>query len=287
MDPYMGVPLAGLGGAIREACSRRRLHGRTSYLYVCWARRFIMFHGNTHPDRLGPAHIRAFLSDLTEQRLSPSSLRQALLSIRFLYQHVLGRPLPEHALTAMRARRPRQRIGSTLPSRLEIEQTIARLHGIPRHVAVLQYGCGLRLREVIALRLIDLDGRYLLVGERRLALPASAIADLESHREVRVRTGAASSDLLFVNGQRPLSEQSIQRAYRATGSGLTPRALRVAFAMHLIEQGVNLRQLQELMGLRDVRTTERYLGLTTCGPGGAVSPLDDRRCYPTAECLQI
>jgi site-specific recombinase XerD len=277
MDPVVGIPLDQFGKAIAVACRQRGLSLKTTGLYIGWTRRFVIFQGRTHPDSLNAGHIRCFLIHLAKRNLSTSSLRQALLALRFVYHHVLHQPLSTASCTSMRARRATQFIGSTLPTRAQVAQTIRSLHGTPRLVAQMQFGCGLRLREIIALRLNDLDRacRNLTSGGRKLQLPAAMIPALIVHINKRRLDGATMEDPLFIHDRHPLGEQMIQRAYRSTGHGLTPRSMRVAYAMHQIEQGVNLRQVQELMGLRDVRTTERYRGLTTRGPGGTISPLDD------------
>ncbi|MEO8198735.1 MAG: integron integrase [Thermoanaerobaculia bacterium] len=166
---------------------RRRLSPRTEKAYRGWARRFILFHDKRHPAELDAAAVSAFLTALAvDLGVAAATQNQALAALLFLYRNVLGLdlgPLPE----ATRARRPKH-----LPvvlAKSEARSLLAELVGVERLVALLLYGGGLRLLEVLRLRVKDLDferHEILVRGgkgdrDRRTMLPATAAADLRPH----------------------------------------------------------------------------------------------------------
>jgi integrase len=131
---------------------------RTEQSYIQWIKRFIYFHHKQHPVALGEAEISAFLSHLAvAKHVSSSTQNQALSALLFLYKQVLGVDLPWlDGIT--RARRP-----SRLPSILPKEQVLNLLnamHGTNALIARLLYGTGMRLMEVMRLRVQDVDFDY-------------------------------------------------------------------------------------------------------------------------------
>lgn len=135
----------------------RMLHysRRTEQAYLHWSRAFIRFHGLRHPAEIGGPEVEAFLTYLASDRgLSPSSHRQALSALLFLYGKVLGLQLPWM-----------QEIGRPVPKRRlpvvlsvdEVLSVLARLQGEHQLLARLLYGTGLRITEALCLRVKDLD----------------------------------------------------------------------------------------------------------------------------------
>jgi len=174
---------------IRIALRLRHASPRTETAYVYWARRFILFHGKRHPAELGPDAITAFLNWLAvEQRVSASTQNQALNAIVFLYRRVLGRNVPQLA-ELVRARKPRRLPVVLTPA--EVRAVLERINGVPRLVAGLLYGSGLRLLEALTLRVKDLDSAAHEIRVRdgkgrkdRVApLPTSLEAALALHLE--------------------------------------------------------------------------------------------------------
>ena len=134
----------------------RHYSARTEESYVGWAKRFVVFHGRRHPEALGEPEVRAFLDHLAEhERVSASTQNQAVAALLFLYEAVLGRRLilsPQGIVHAKEL----QRLPVVL-SREEVRAVLAQLRGVPRLVAVLLYGSGLRLLECLSLRVKDVD----------------------------------------------------------------------------------------------------------------------------------
>lgn len=127
---------------------------RTEEAYVDWIRRYILFHHKRHPREMGATDIEAFLTHLAvDGKVAASTQNQALAALLFLYQKVLEIELPR--LDAIRAKRPKR-----LPVVLstdEVRAVLDRMTGIPRLMAELMYGSGLRLLETCRLRIKDLD----------------------------------------------------------------------------------------------------------------------------------
>jgi integron integrase len=298
------------------------MSARTEEAYVGWIRRFILFHGRRHPDAMGPPEVIAFLTHLAvERRVSAPTQNQALSALVFLYRTVLGRELDGLDAAA--------RAGAARPlpvvlSRDEVRAALAALDGVPRLVATLLYGSGLRLLEALRLRVKDLDfARSQVVvrqgkGRRDRGTPfprrvrEPLVRHLEAVRAIHVRDRPAGVAVVLPDaldrkypgagtewswqwvfpatrswvgpdGRRfrhHLHETVVQRAVKlaATRAGLAKRvtchSFRHSFATHLLEDGADIRTVQELLGHRDLRTTMIYTHVANRGPLGVTSPAD-------------
>jgi integron integrase len=128
---------------------------RTEQAYIQWIKRFILFHGKRHPKGMAAPEVEAFLSHLaTEKKVSASTQSQALSALLFLYREVLGIELP-WLENLTRAKKP-QRLPVVLTV-AEVKAILVRLDGRNALMANLLYGAGLRLMEVLRLRVKDLD----------------------------------------------------------------------------------------------------------------------------------
>jgi integron integrase len=174
---------------VRSEIRSRHYSRRTEEAYAHWIRRYIVFHGKRHPSALGAEHVTSFLTWLaTDQGVAAATQNQALSAIVFLYGEVLGQALGaiDHV--------PRAKTPNTVPvvlTRNEVRCVLAEMRGVPRLVASLLYGAGLRLQECLELRVkdIDFERREIAVRrgkgqkDRRVMLPASLSGDLRRHLE--------------------------------------------------------------------------------------------------------
>jgi integron integrase len=174
---------------LREAIRIRHYSLRTEDTYVDWVRRFILFHGKRHPRELGAPEVRAFLSHLAvERQVAASTQNQAKAALIFLYKEVLAVDLPWLGEIVHAKRQPRLPVVLT-PG--EVRVLMDQMEGVMGLVARLLYGTGMRLMEVLRLRVKDLDfvGRELVVREgkggkdRVTVLPARLVAPLRAHLE--------------------------------------------------------------------------------------------------------
>jgi integron integrase len=319
-----GAPKPKLLDRVREAIRTRHYSRRTEKVYVHWIRRYIFFHGKRHPAEMGAAEVSAFLTSLAvRDKVAASTQNQALSALLFLYREVLAVELP-WLDDVVRAKRP-QHLPVVL-TREEVRTVLQHLDGVPRLMAFLLYGAGLRLLECCRLRIKDVDfGANRIVirdgkgsKDRVTMLPAAIQAPLSAHIElVRVeheadlRKSAGWVELPFalarkhpnagrewawqwvfpatrfyvdrVTGQRRrhhLHESVLQRAVRDAarvariGKPATCHTFRHSFATHLLEDGQDIRTVQELLGHRDVSTTMIYTHVLNRGPAGVRSPAD-------------
>lgn len=129
---------------------------RTEKTYISWVRRFILFHNKRHPREMGSPEINAFLSYLAVQKnVAASTQNQALSAILFLYRYVLKTELDESAIGDLRPAKSKHI--PTVLSKEEAKAVIKNMQGIYRLMAQILYGSGLRLMEVLRLRVKDLD----------------------------------------------------------------------------------------------------------------------------------
>lgn len=139
---------------VRRLTRLRHYSIRTEEAYVTWARRFINFHGQTHPRELREPEVEAFLTYLAAERnVSSSTQNQAFNALLFLYEGVLREPLEE--VDALRAGKKVK-----LPlwlQKSDAKKLLAELQGVHKLVASLIFGGGLRLMEALRLRVHDID----------------------------------------------------------------------------------------------------------------------------------
>ena len=147
---------ARLEDRIHAACRTKHYSLQTERCYVSWYKQFVRWAGLKHPATLGGDRVEAFLSHLAVDRhVAASTQRQALAAILFLYREVLGLQLP-WLDNVTRAKQPRR-----LPCVLSVDEVRRLLAVLPRTSAglalSLAYGTGMRLMEVLRLRVKDLD----------------------------------------------------------------------------------------------------------------------------------
>ena len=150
---------------LRNAVRVRHYSVRTEKAYVAWTKRYVRFHGMTHPKELRSDDVAAFLTWLAVDRdVSASTQNQALNALVLLYKEVLNQPL-EFVRGTVRAKRPQH--VPTVFSEEEVLRVLAQLDGDCWLMAALLYGSGLRLMECVRLRVkdVDFDHRCIVVRD--------------------------------------------------------------------------------------------------------------------------
>lgn len=325
------VPIAAsadCGGADWErdlirALRRRGFLWRTEQAYRSWAARFAEHLRPRSPYAATGDDLAEFLSRLAvEQRASAATQKQALNALVFFLEEALRRSVGE--LRFKLARRTRRM--PIVLSRAECVQLFAQLPGTMRLMAELMYGAGLRLMELLRLRVHHLDmerGQVRVCGgkgdkDRVTVLPEALRAPLAAHLErlrrlhesdraaglagvwlpeglARKYQGAGEQwtwQWLFpsretardpasgVRRRHHVLDGSFQNAIRAAARAaginkrVTPHVLRHSFATHLLESGVDIRTVQDLLGHQSVETTQIYTHVMVKPGLGVRSPLD-------------
>ncbi len=231
------------------------------------------------PDSVDAGAIRAWVADMHERGLSASTIGRRLSAARSFYDW-LGRRNEAAVNPASEVPNPKR--PDTLPDRIDVDDIALILDapdaGTPaglrdRAILELLYGAGLRVAELVGLDVDDLglsDRTVRVLGkgrkERIVPFGRKALdalrAYLRDSAPLRDRSGAAA---LFLNlrGGR-LTDRSVRRILDAAVEraallrGVHPHALRHSFATHLLESGMDLRAIQELLGHSRLGTTQRY-----------------------------
>jgi len=227
--------------------------------------------GVTSPRGLTHRLLRAFLAELTGRGLRKATLARYLAAIRSFTRYLAREGVlatdPAQALRTPRHRRP-------LPLHLgedDVDRLIAAA-GNARDRAIVEtlYGGGLRVSELVGLDRDDLDLRHGVARvrgrgrkERLAPLGSAAVRAIEAY--LAERPAAADPRPVFLNrrGGR-LTTRSVRRLLASCArSGsvdprTTPHTLRHSFATHLLDRGADLREVQELLGHRNIATTQIY-----------------------------
>jgi site-specific recombinase XerD len=268
----------------------RNLAPRTQQTYIEQVARFARHFGRS-PALLGPAEIRAYqVYVATEKQLTPASLAVAVAALRFLYTVTLQRAWTVEVVI------PTPRVPDKLPVVLspdEVLQFRACAPG-PKHRAILTtcYAAGLRISEVLHLRPTDIDSRRMVIrvdqgkGQQdRYVMLSPKLLEL-----LRTWWRVDRSPVWLFPGDRPghaISKTAVEKACRTARrrcgipKPITPHLLRHAFAVHLLEAGVDVRTIQLLLGHRSLATTARSLRSATITVCATTSPLDWLPCPVT------
>lgn len=227
-------------------------------------------------------HIHTYMLHLLEKQLSHSFVNQALSAIKFYLFTVCGRSDLPYNL-------PRPKKQSKLPDILSQEEVILLIQTIQnvKHRAILYmtYASGLRVGEVVRLKLQDIDRDRSMVHVRQgkgkkdrytlLSKSALIMLDIYIKRE-------HPDEWLFPGSDRDqhISERSVQKIFEKARSlshihkEISVHTLRHSFATHLLEAGTDLRYIQELLGHQSSKTTEIYTHVSTKDVSRIQSPLD-------------
>jgi site-specific recombinase XerD len=261
-----------------EDMTIRNMSPNTQTIYVQAVANFSAFHGRS-PAKLGLEEVRAYRLHLSARNLQPTTINPIMGALRFFYKTTLGRPDIADQI-------PCARIGDALPavlSREEVERFLGCVSGVKMRAAFATiYGGGLRVSELVTLTLGDIDGARMVLTirhgkgdkDRYVMLSEQLLAILRDYWK-----RARPSHWLFP-GPDPSQPITVQRACReaAERAGLakpvTVHTLRHSFATHLLEQYVDIRVIQGLLGHRNINSTTRYTRVAVDVIRQVQSPLD-------------
>lgn len=238
--------------------------------------------GLTDWEALTAVELRQCVAELHRQDFSARSIQRFLSSARGLFRYLINQQLvsqnPAEAVQAPRA-------SKRLPKTLDVDQMNALLDHTPddtliasRDRAIMEvfYSSGLRLAELAALNLRDIDFQQKQIdirmgkgGKPRVVpIGKKAVEALQVWLDRRDRLGYFSEPALFITQQgKRLGVRSIQKRLKHWGraqgisDNVHPHRLRHAFASHMLESSGDLRAVQELLGHADISTTQIYTHL--------------------------
>jgi integrase len=271
-----------------------QLNGKGERTQECYARAVRMlseFYEKT-PDLVSEEELQKyFLHRKNVNKWAPNTMHICYCGIRFFFEHVLKRDW--QILNLIRAQNERR-----LPAVLSIEEVRSILNCINTFhnytFLTTVYSCGLRLQEAMYLEVSDIDGDRMMIHvhrgkgakDRYVPLPNSTLTILRNHwlnhRNSRLifpavgRNGKAGRTPIT-----PMAKSSVQGAFRRAKkqAGIHKRrvsvhTLRHSFATHHLQDGYDIRTVQELLGHKNVKTTMIYLHVLKSLEGKVISPLE-------------
>ena len=280
-------PVSPLRQRMLDDMALRKLAPTTQSNYLRAVINFTCFLGRA-PDTASPEDLRRYQLHLVKAGTTSISLNAAITALRFFFGATLDRP---DALAKMcPVREPRK-----LPVVLSCEE-VARLieaAGTPKYQAVLSvaYGAGLRASEVVALKVSDIDSTRMTLRieqgkgrkDRYAMLSPVLLKRLRTWWQVAHAQGKMLDGGWLFPGQNPVNPMSTRQFNRicrmaAEAAGIdkrvSPHTLRHSYATHLLEQKVDIRIIQVLLGHKRLETTALYAQVATNVLREVVSPLE-------------
>jgi integrase/recombinase XerD len=261
----------------------RNLSTNTQTSYLDQVSRFARHFGKS-PEDLGPEDIRSYQVYLTnEKKLAPGSVLIAVCALRFLYRVTLHKDWVFEDVI------PAPKKPQTLPVVLSPEEAIHFLgcveHIKHRTILTTCYAAGLRISEAVRLKPAHIDSQRMVVRvdqgkgqkDRYVMLSPKLLDILRAWwRTEKPQQWLFPGDVEGKPITRGAVEDACQKAHGICGipKPITPHSLRHAFAVHLLENGTDVRTIQLLLGHRSLSTTARYLRIATNKVCSTTSPLD-------------
>ena len=270
--------LENLSNYIDYLCLERGLSENTEAAYRRDLLEFIDFldnNGIKSFDELKRTHINFYIRDLRKKELAPTSVTRKIASLRGWFKWMMGMNLIKHDPTVSLEQ---PKLSKHLPKVLSVNEVdILLSQDLPKlEKAMLEllYATGLRVSELANLRLQNLNLKHAYVkcfgkGSKERIVPIGKIAkealnDYIDYRNNILTSLNIESDFLFIHQDgRKISRQDVYSIIRNLGEKvlhkhITPHTLRHSFATHMLENGADLRVVQELLGHSDVATTQLY-----------------------------
>jgi len=265
----------------------RRLHPNTQRNYIRAVVRLTEYLKHA-PDSASAEELRGFQKDMVEQGVSSSTINATIQGLRFFFEKTLERPKTLKHMSLVR-------MPDRLPLVLSIEDVVRLLEAAPNLKAKaalsVAYGAGLRASEVCHLKVTDIDSERMMIRieqgkgsrDRQAMLSPDLLELLRAWwREGRRLGKMLPRGWLFpgMDPVDPLSTRQLGRLCKvaAADAGLDRRVsmhtLRHSFATHLLEQKVDIRVIQVLLGHRKLSTTAIYTHVATNTLTEVTSPLD-------------
>lgn len=243
----------------------RKYSLNTARSYIAHFEKFINYYKSKQLLELSENEIKTYLSHLVKQELSDSYVNQSINSIKFYYEIVLGMPNRFYDIE-----RPikSERLPEVI-SKEKILQMIKSTRNLKhRCIIKLLYSAGLRRAELINLKINDIDSDRMFIKvrsgkgkkDRLTTLSHSLLADLRKYYKLyKPKTylfeGPSGTEYSATSVRKIVSRAAIAAGIRKR---VTPHMLRHSFATHLLEEGVDLRHIQVLLGHNSTKTTEIY-----------------------------
>ena len=266
---------------LEERLRLKRYSYNTVKTYKNFFAQFLAFYPEEHPEKITKVSIETFLLQTSEERRwSESTQNQAVNAIKFYYEKVLGQ-----ARTFYEFRPKRSKTLPNVFSEQEVEKLFSVISNLKHQtILMLIYSAGLRIGECIKMRKADLDfdRNTVFVKSGKGKKDRISVLSQKLKGQLNRYMEAHKPDYWLFEGQTGgnYSPRSIQVVFRRAvdKAGVNPfstvHTLRHSFATHLLERGMDLRSIQELLGHNSSETTQIYTHITRKMENKFVSPLD-------------
>jgi len=264
-----------------EDMTIRKLAPKTQHNYLQRVKNFATYLGRS-PDTASSEDVRRYQLHLTASGVGVPTINQTISTLRFFFKVTLGRPDLVERATFVRA--PRK-----LPVVLSPEEVARLLDAAPslKYKAALSvaYGAGLRVSEVVALKVSDIDSKRMIIRIEQGKGRKDRYVMLSPHLLELLRAWyrlARPQGWLFPGRDpvNPMTTRQLNRACHAAaqmaeiGKPVSMHTLRHSFATHLLEQNIDIRVIQVLLGHAKLDTTALYTRVATKTIQQVMSPLD-------------
>ena len=274
-------PISPLRQRMIDDMTARRFKEKVRKDYVRHVRTFAAFLGRS-PDTATSEDLRRFQLNMAQQQISAGSINAAVAALRFFFNVTLERPdLVRHLTTVNTPCR-----APVVLSQEEVAHLLEAAPGLKVKAALsVAYGAGLRVSEVVALKVSDIDSERMTLrvergkGQRdRYVMLSPQLLEL-----LREWWRSARPQAWLFPGQNPVNPMSARQLNRAVHAaknlaGISKRVsthtLRHSFATHLLEQGVDIRVIQVLLGHAKLETTALYTRVAVNTIRDIKSPLE-------------
>ena len=240
-------------------------------------------HFNRSPEHLGPEHIRQYQVYLVDERkLAWSTFRIRISALKFLYTRTLQQSWFDHQVAKPKERRKLPTVLSREEVRGLLDATVNLKH---RALLATMYATGLRCAEVQQLKVTDIDSQRMVVHvregkgkyPRQVMLSPKLLELLRIYWRWRkpkdwLFPGQKPGAPMHLSGIRQICQQVRKKA--GIAKAFSPHVMRHSFATHLLDDGVDLRTIQLLLGHAQLKTTARYLHVSQLRLRTTASPLD-------------
>ncbi len=221
-------------------------------------------------NKIDRSHINGYILKLHDEKYTPTSVMRKTASLRGFFKWLCANEIcaKNPALTLEQPKIPKK-----LPKVMTIDEINTLLTKREKVILELLYGCGLRVSELVNLKIndIDISAKYLQCtgkGSKERIVPIGskaikAIKDYQKERDFILQKNRQTSKNLLLNDEgKNITRQDVYNFIHKQGEkihkSISPHTLRHSFATHLLENGADLRVVQELLGHSDVATTQLY-----------------------------
>jgi site-specific recombinase XerD len=264
-----------------EDMTIRKLAPKTQHDYLQRVKNFAAYLGRS-PDTASSEDVRRYQLHLTASGVGVPTINQTVSTLRFFFKVTLRRPDLVERTTFVRE--PRK-----LPVVLSPEEVVRLLDSAPglKYKAALSvaYGAGLRVSEVVALKVGDIDSKRMIIRVEQGKGRKDRYVMLSPHLLELLRAwykAARPQGWLFPGRDRvqPMTTRQLNRACHAAANmaeiskPVSMHTLRHSFATHLLEQNIDIRVIQVLLGHAKLDTTALYTRVATKTIQQVMSPLD-------------